>query len=323
MNRLVAHLLMTPVAALAGCGAQAMLLGAEKGHLVTAYDVLATPGQTVELRVRHQSGDLLADRAGHVVHFRIDGKLYRAAETDENGYAAVTFTPTTPADHLFTAAFSSNGFAGEPPAPVMLRVACMPADTPIMIVDLDHTLVAGGFEEVLIGDPDPMPNSREVMRRLTTRYTPVYLTHRPYYFATKSKAWLKRYGYPPGAVLLSDVAGFLKGSEAFKSAALFALRRTFKQIRIGIGDKPADAKAYHDNGIRAFLLLRPDPADGAESLRQLAEELAELPEAVQVAGDWCEIERAVLGAARYPRSRAQGQLDRMIREVDRQRGGSR
>jgi len=323
MNRLAAYLLTAATAAMAGCGAQAALLGAEKGHLFVANDVLAAPGQTVSLRIRHQSGDLLTDRAGHVVHFLIDGRLYRAAETDQDGIASVTFTPPTPGQYLFTAAFSPNGFADEPPSPVQLRVACLPADTPIMIVDLDHTLVAGGFEQVLIGDPAPLPHSRQVMARLAERFRPVYLTHRPYYFATKSKAWLGRYGYPPGAVLFSDVQGFLKGSEAYKSAALSDLRRTFKQIRIGIGDKPADAKAYHDNGIAAFLIVQPTPADGLKALKELATELAGLPEDVQVTTDWREIERAVLGEARYGRSRVQAQLDGMIRDLEGRTGGNR
>lgn len=323
MNRLAGYLLMGPLLASAGCGAEAVLLGTEKGHLFTAYDTLALPGEPVELRIRHQSGDLLADRAGHVVHFCRDGRLYRAAETDDDGIASVTFTPSAPGQHLFTVAFSPNGFADEPPSPVGLRVACMAADTPIMIVDLDKTLVASGFEEVLIGDPAPMPNSQEVMKRLAGRYRVVYLTHRPYYFATKSKAWLGRCGYPPGAVLLSEVGAFLKGSEAFKSGVLLALRRRFKRIRIGIGDKPADAKAYHDNGIQAFLILQPDPAEGLEALRELAQELAELPDSVQVLTDWCEIERAVLGGATYPRSRVQAQLGRMIRALEARQGPGR
>jgi len=308
MKWIIANLRGGAASALAGCGAQGTLLGAERGHLFVACDVPATPGQSVQLRVRHQSGDLLADRAGHVVRFCLDGKLYRAAETDADGVATVTFTPPKPGQYLFTASFSPNGFADDPPSPVQLRVACMPADTPIMIVDLDHTLVAGGFEQVLIGDPAPMPHSREVMARLARKYTPIYLTRRPYYFSTKSKAWLKHYGYPPAPVLLSDMGGFLKGPEAFKSAELFELRKTFQQVRIGIGDKPSD------------LILRPDPSDGLEALRELSDDLAELPEDVQVATDWREIERAVLGAARYPKSRALAQVDGMIRDLQGRAG---
>ena len=313
MSRLVRHLLMGCLLTAGGCGAQVVLLGAEKGRLFTADDVLALPGEPVELRVRFQSGDLLADRAGHVVHFGRGGRLYRAAETDDDGVATVTFAPPTPGQYVFTASFSPNGFADDPPSPVHLRVACLSAEAPIMIVDLDKTLVASGFEQVLLGDPAPIPGSPAAMKRLAQRYRVVYLTHRPYYFGAKSKAWLTRYGYPPGPVLLSDVKGFLKGSEAFKTGVLLALGKRFKQIRIGIGDKPTDAKAYHANGIRAFLILQPDPSAPLEDLTELATDLAELPEDVQVLSNWREIEQAIGGAARYPRSRALAQLDRLIR----------
>lgn len=299
-----------------GCGAQDALLGAEKGYLFTAYDAVCLPGEPVELRARLQAGDLLSAQSGYVVRFLRDGKIFKAAETDGDGVAAVTFTPAAAGDVRFAVEVSPNGFPDEPPSPVALLVACRAADTPLMVVDLDKTLVASGFQDVLIGEPRPMPESPRVMKRLAGRYSVVYLTHRPDYFGPKSKAWLRAHAYPAGPLLLSDIGGFLKGSEAFKSRVLAELRRRFKRIEIGVGDKVSDAKAYHDNEIKAFLIIQPDQAGSAEELRKLSESLAELPDAVQVVTGWDQVEKAVFAKASFPRSRAQQQLNKRAEALE-------
>jgi len=311
MSRLAMLPLLLSWLGAGGCGAQDVLLGAERGYLFAAYDALALPGETVELRGRLQAGDLLSAQRGFVVRFVREGAIFKAAETDSHGVAAVTFTPSRAGEYRFRAELSPSGFADRPPSPAELVVACRPRDAPMMVVDLDKTLVASGFQQVLIGEPEPMPHSQRVARRLAGRYGVVYLTHRPDFFGPKSKAWLAGHGYPPGPVLLSDVGGFLAGSEEFKSGALAELCRRFKRIEIGVGDKIADAKAYHANGLKAFLIIQPDPAAGAEALRTLAQSLQELPESVQVVTGWDQVEKAVFSKASFPRSQAQAQLNRM------------
>jgi len=274
--------------------------------------VLALPGEEVTLRARLQSGDLLAGQSGFVVRFYRDGDLYKAAETGADGAAVVAHTPARPGDEPFTAALSPNGFSGEPPEPVRLLVACRRPDAPLLVVDLDKTLVASGFEQVLIGDPDPMPHSRDVMKRIAARYTVVYLTHRPDYFGPKSKAWLRKQGYPNGPLLLSDIGGFLKGSEAFKSGRLKDLRERFKRLEVGIGDKISDARAYHDNGMTSFAIVRPGDETTAADLRSLIEALEALPKDVHVVEGWKQIESAIFGDARFPPSKMLGRVRAML-----------
>jgi len=308
---------LSVLAALAGgCGAQGVLLGSEGSYLLTATDVLAVPGEPVELRARLEGGDMLRPQAGRVVRFCRDGKLYRAAETDEDGVATVRFTPKGPGDLAFVADVSSAGMPDEPPRPQVLTVTSRAATAPIVIVDLDKTLVASGFHTVLIGDPKPMPASAGVLKKLARTHTVVYLTHRPDYFGLKSKQWLWENDYPKGPLLLSSISGFLKGSGAYKTEVLRDLTGRFRNIKTGIGDKVSDAIAYHENGMRSFLIIRIPDSDTPEAFERLADSLAPLPPAVEVVTGWAEVEKALFGKARFPAAKAIARLRKMA--ADRQ-----
>ena len=300
-----------------GCGTQQVLLGGEGEYLLTAFDALAAPGEEVTLRARLQAGDFLTPKSGHVVRFLRGGRLFKAAETDGDGVAAVSFRPDAPGDYPFAVEVSPSRFADGPPAPNELVVACRRLDAPVLVVDMNRTLVASGFDRALTGDAKPMPGSPAAMRRLARRYTLVYLTHRPDYFGPKSRAWLRRHGYPPGAVLLSDIGESPRGSGVFKPGTLGELPERFKKIEIGIGDKVAGARAYHDNGLKAFLIVHIEPKASVEDLRQLAESLQGLPEAVQAVTGWDQIEKAVFGGAAFPRSGMVAELNKLadVREL--------
>lgn len=294
--------------ACSGCGTERELLGSEGRYVFVAFDQLALPGEAVELRARIQAGDLLRPVEGAVVRFVRNGRLYRAAETDDGGVAAVTFRTDEPGDHGFVAEAAPNGLSAAPPAPREFVVACRRADEAMVVVDLDKTLVASGFEQVLIGDPEPMVDSVRVMKRLAGRYEIVYLTHRPDYFGPKSKSWLNEQGFPEAPLLLSDVSGFLKGSREFKSQVLEGLVSRFHGLRVGIGDKVSDARAYHEQGIKAVLIIHePRPAT-PEALRRLAGEVRDLPSGIEVVWNWKEVEAAVFEDRSFPPSRIAGTL---------------
>jgi hypothetical protein len=62
------------------------------------------------------------------------------------------------------------------------------------------------------------------------------------------------------------------------------------------------------NKIDPFMLVTvPDDADAGD-LRKLADSLESVPESVQVALSWNELERAVYGGRPHPRSAAQAEL---------------
>ena len=308
MRRLPVLMACVCGALVGGCGAQDMLLGTQGSYLFTVADALALPNETVELRARLQGGQFLRASEGHVVRFYRDGKLFKAAETDENGVAAVSFTPTRPGDYWFGAQVADAGLSDRAPAPQKLLIACRAAESPMAVVDMDKTVVASGFHMVLIGDPTPMAGSSKVLRRLAATRTIVYLTHRPDYFGPKSKQWLRDKKYPPGPVLLSTVSGFLKGSGKYKSEMLRRLQGRFKKIEVGIGDKVSDAAAYHENGLKSFLIIQVPEGEDPKPFEKLADEIAKLPAAVQVVTDWDEIEKALFSGASFPRAAAHRRL---------------
>jgi hypothetical protein len=162
-------MLLTLVLAAGGCGTQDLILGAEGGYLFTGYDTLALPGETVQVRARVQAGDFLRAQPGLVVRFYEGGRLYRAAETDSNGVASVSYTPPAPGDTVLRAELSPIGLDQVPPGPIEILVACRQASASMAVVDMDKTLVASGFDQVLVGDPAPMPDSIRVMKRLAER----------------------------------------------------------------------------------------------------------------------------------------------------------
>jgi len=315
MRRSARTALWLLAAAMSGCGAQTVLLGTEGSYLFTAMDALTTPGEEAQLRAQLRGGDFLRGRPGYAVRFYRAGKLFKVAETDADGVAAVSFTPRAPGDHEFTAALAPVGLAEEPPEPRTLTVACRTPETPLVVVDLDKTVVATGFHTVLVGRPEPMEGSRQALARLAKTHTIVYLTHRPDYFSIKSKAWLREHEYPGGPLLLSTLGGFLRGSGAFKSDAIAALARRFRRIEIGIGDKVSDAQAYHEHGLKAFLILQVPRDAEPEAYEILADELGALDEKVQVVTQWAQIEQALYAGGSFGRAAMQERLGKLAEQA--------
>jgi hypothetical protein len=300
----------------AGCGLEKLVLGTDSDYLFIGYDTLALPGEEVAVKVRLQSGGFLRDRAAVIVRFVCEGFLDCREVTDNEGFATTRFRPPSPGDYLVTATVEGDLLNPPPAAPATILVACRTADAPLAVVDLDKTLVASGFKTVLVGQPQPMPGSRDVMARLARDFTPVYLTHRVDYLGPKSQAWLKGQGYPRGPLLLADVRNLLESSGSFKSEVLQGLRQRFRGRAIGIGDKPSDAQAYAHNGLEALLLLTVPRKADAGDLRALARSLADLPEGVQVVTSWPEIERAVFDGQTHSRSQAQTTLRLRAESID-------
>ena len=311
MKRFPTLIVLAAMTTAAGCGMQGLILGTEGSYLLTVRDALALPNEEVQLQARFQAGDFLRGRQGHVVRFDHGGKIYKATVTDADGVATVTFTPTQAGDYRFAAEVSPDGLPDDPPAPRELLVACRAAEEPIAVVDLDKTVVASGFHTVLLGNPQPMAGSPEVLNRLARTHTVVFLTHRPDYFGPKSKTWLKAKGYPRGPVLLATVGSFLKGSGAYKSEMIKTLKKRFTKIEIGIGDKTTDVEAYHENGLKAFLIIQVSQDASSQKLEALADSIKDLPDAIQVVTGWDQIEAALFGRGKFPRSAMEKRIRRL------------
>jgi hypothetical protein len=131
-GRLVA--IVFGVAILSGCGTQEVFLGTEGSMLLTTRDLLALPGEEVHLRARLQGGDLLQDRPGYVVRFSHQGRLFKAAETGEDGVASVSFTPHKAGDYPFLAEVAPAGLVLRPANPKHRTVVIPPDEAEGAIV---------------------------------------------------------------------------------------------------------------------------------------------------------------------------------------------
>ena len=281
-----------------------VFLGAEKGIVFYAYDVLTYPNESVELVARVQMAKFLEDVPGVKVGFYKGSDLLGSARTDRYGRATLTWTPPKEGDYSLTAKIDAvpnkdyKDMLGVSPAPLL--VAARSQKTPFVVIDLDHTVVGSSFFRVLVGGAKPMTRSVRVTRAIAKEYSIIYLTQRPTLLGRKSKRWLKDNGYPKGVLLLSELGKALADSGGFKTTQLTTIKKSFPGIQIGIGDKPSDAQAYVDNGMVAYLL--PHYKEKYKSMREKAQQIRELDDQgrLHVVRSWSEIEAGVFKSKQFP-----------------------
>ncbi len=303
------------LAALPGCTRINRYLGTESKYLLKAYDMLALPGQKVYPRARLESGTIQRDLPGRTIRFLKSGRLFNQTTTDDEGFAVMAFTPRRQGDYVFKVEATPTELKHKAPEPVELLVACRRASEPMIILDVDNTLAVTRTWGFFGDNPPAMPNSVKVTRRLARDYTIVYMTHRPQQYGHKTKTWLRQYGYPQGPLLMPEVVDFARGSRRYKTKRLDQLQSTFKNIQVGIGDKISDARAYHQNGVKAFLIVNVDELDESEDYLELAKKLEELPEQVQVVENWSQIKAGIYAKESFPRSAMQKELRRRAEQL--------
>ncbi len=301
-----------------GCsGWTQRVFGNESPYLLHAFDVLCVPGQEARLRARLQGGAFLNDQENRVLVFRGPRGIVHRARTDDEGYAEIRYRPEQPGNYRFSVEVShAEGSDERLPEPPELLVACRRPTAPVAVIDLDGTLVASGFEEVLVGDPNPMPRSVEVMQLVAQHYTVVYLTHRTDHFGPKSRRWLTDHDYPVGPLLLSKTGDLLTGSEDYKARRLTEIRRRFERIEVGVGDRFSDARVYLEQGMRSILVIHVAGFEEADDLRDLADDLDDLPEGVLIATHWREVDKAIFTGRGVSREEVRRRLLDRARRLD-------
>ena len=303
--------------------ASELTLGAEKGILFYAVDTLAVPGRDVQLVARATYVKELEHIPGLTVRFSLDGQPVAAVETDQAGFARARWTPPAAGDYEFLVEIVAAPKGGpEDPLqvpPASLLVCARVPETKFVVIDLDHTVVDSSFLRVIfLGGGSPMPGAADVVRELAKTYTVIYLTHRPDLLGAKSKRWLAENGFPRAPLLVSTLRQSLGSSREYKTARLKAIRRTFPNLAVGIGDRLTDAQAYTANGMTAYLLPHYDRQD-EEELRDLARAVRKLNGAVQVVDSWQQIRAGILEKHRYPPAEYARKLLRRAEELRRSR----
>jgi len=323
-SRVIALLVLifaAPAPARAGFGDLVDTVRGRLDPILLAFDALVEPGTEVELRASLRTGLRLEGIEGKRLQFLRDDELLGEVRTDDDGNAALAWkVPDEPGDYLFAVRVHPDDQPERPAPDAELLVAARKADAKLIITDLDKTVVASGFFRVLVGGAKPMPGAAAVLQRLAPDHTIVYLTHRPDVFGPTSKRWLGDNGFPRGPLLASTLTGFLAGSGRYKTDRLDSLRATFKQIVAGIGDKISDARAYADNGLPSILILDVDwSEDDWEDYEKLADDLAALPDAVQVVTNWSQIADILFKGASFPKADMEKRLRDVASDLRRRR----
>ena len=310
---------------LLGTAAQAaehVVLGAEKGILFYAYDVLTYPNEPTELIARVHNAHNLEDVPGVTVTFSHDDTVVGSAVTDDLGMAKVTVLPDAVGDYYFTAKITEAG----PDAPedllsvkpTLLVVSAREKETAFVIVDLDHTVVGSSFFHVLAGQAEPMPDSQDVLRKIGERYSLIYLTHRPEEMGITTKQWLIDQDFPRAPLLMAELSQSIGSSGEFKTGRLAEIKEAFPGLAIGIGDKLSDAEAYLATDMTAYLIPHYDRE--SDDMRDMARKIERMTKTdrLNVVDTWTEIEVGIFHKITYPADKYTKRLRRRADEAARQ-----
>jgi hypothetical protein len=180
------------------------------------------------------------------------GAVHTATSAGDGMAVARVAVPERPGDYEIRVEIAdASEYLAEP---VTLLLAVRRAEEPFLVVDLDGTVTGASYTEVMKGDPEPFPGAAAVLRRISGKVSILYLTHRDDALLARSREWLRRHDFPRAPVLCSDLRLSTLSGEKYKGRRLHRLRRRFIGPWTGIGDRDEDARAYHANDVRPFVI---------------------------------------------------------------------
>ena len=323
-------LLLCAVVLLSGCQLTTAIDAYRDGDAVAAdqrmlfygQDVLAEPGEPVELVARLRKPKSFRGVADVVVSFDEGGQRLGLAVTDKDGVARLAYTaPGTPGDVTVTVApvAAPDKLRKDNRDALQLRydllVAVRRTDARFVVVDLDHTIVDAGAFEVVVGEPPAMAHAVDVLRRLSERngYNILYLTQRPDILTRKSRLWLTDNRFPPGVLVTVRTKEMMSDTAEVKTRRLKPFTARWENIVVGVGDREGDAHAYLANGMRAYVI--PNLGDGSkdadEKRKRAAAMLRRLGDNpnVQAVRSWLQIEQSLTQGKRFPAMELAAELD--------------
>lgn len=161
-------------------------------------------------------------------------------------------------------------------------VACWDPKRPLIIVDIDGTVSKTDKSELLFHKKDtnskPLPDAPDVLRRLSKKYNIIFLTHRNELLLNKTRQWLKEHKFPPAPVFTLRLGEDPLMPGEYKDEKLKEWKKEGWNMKIGIGNRPHDAEAYLDNGLKAIILDDDD----------------DIPDKAIKVKNWKEIEKIIL-----------------------------
>lgn len=192
--------------------------------------------------------------AGVPVEFQSNGRLLGTAVTDEQGRATLShefgsgnrgYSARVVYDNI---EFTSDG-----------GVFVWPTDHPVIVIDLDETLVMSRYVDIVLRRQDPsqpMPNARKAVRCLAQQFGIIYLSSRARLFRNMTQNWLRRHGFPPGPILHTrDIFAIFHQRKA-KTRMVQELKKRGVHVVAGIGDKAGDEQAFSDNNVLPIIIAK-------------------------------------------------------------------
>jgi hypothetical protein len=255
------------------------------GVQLIAYDEVARPEECVEVRAKLEHRDLLCLRPnmrGYPLCFHAPPFLDCCwARTASKGVATVPLRLPVGGPCPCRVQVLFPGSTHHRPGESVGRVFTWPADSPILVTDVDHTI--SDLPQLLVPftaneDTPPLPGAVEALQEMSRDYRIVYLTARNHCLYNKTRDWLRLHGFPEGP-LFSRGCAATQSVVTFKREVIADLRKRFPNVAVGVGDRAGDAEAYLANGLKTILINPKKPH--------------KLPPQVVVVGSWAEAARRV------------------------------
>ncbi len=235
--------------------------------LITPYDLLCPAGESATLEVEVERRWLtFVDPPLADLEVEVEG--FGRARSGADGRASFPLGVLSAGTHRLPVR------CGRKEVEAIVRV--VPADAPILVVDIDQTIAdvtPQGFIFRPVKSVRPLPGSREALEELSRSMEILYLSARDHIFTRKTKIWLRAARMPEAPLYLRKGTRFWSASPRdHKIARLTELRPKFKNLAWGVGDRPGDVIAYRHHSIRPIMLSPFRPLD--------------LPNEVPCVADW-------------------------------------
>ncbi|MCZ6601443.1 MAG: hypothetical protein O6952_00390, partial [Planctomycetota bacterium] len=221
------------------------------------YDLIAFPGEEVILKAKLEKDDFFQrDLEDQKIIFRLDTVELGTVISGEQGIARFAFLPDKEGTYRIQIAL--HGQSPYQAEEAELLLLAIPEQKPILICDIDHTVADISSLKFLITPNDevePLPGAADALRLIAESYQVIYLTGRDDAFMKKTKEWMQIKEIPRAPIFFWNFLGAPSQSHArYKKEQIAGFKKKWSNIQIGVGDEKGDAKAYLENGLRAYIL---------------------------------------------------------------------
>jgi len=229
--------------------------------ILKGFDSLHLVGEKNELRAKLELKGFLTlnpNVGQELVQFWSESELLGESKTlDVSGIATLSLPPLSVGTHSFKLTLKEDSRYKVHPA--TLTVAVISSEQPILISDIDHTILDAGYIEAFLKKNirlKPLKDAPESLQELSKKYQILYITSREEFLTNKTRRWLSLRGFPLGPIFFWDLLGkdVPIHHAKYKMELVKNLKKRFPNIVVGIGDRAGDAIAYLENGIRAYIM---------------------------------------------------------------------